>query len=306
MKTFRVLTAGCGYVGGALGSVLASEGHEVFGLRRTSGDLPNGVKSLVADLSLPVSLEDIPRGLDFVFYTVSADGPDDDAYRAAYVDGPKNLVGALIHHKQNLRRFFFVSSTGVYAQSNGQWVDEGSPTEPETFSGQRLLEGERSVLDGPFPATVLRLAGIYGPGRTRSIERALKVSVDDGPPDDPPVYTNRIHRDDCAGVLRHLMLLPEPDEIYLGVDHEPADRRTVAVWLAGRFGKPRTSGPASDEKPPVTNRRRTNERRTNKRCNNARLLDSGYQFQYPTYREGYAALLAQVGGKEPSGLQCEG
>ena len=184
----------------------------------------------------------------------------------------------------------------MYAQSNGQWVDEDSKTEPETFSGRRLLEGERAVLDGLFPATVLRLAGIYGPGRTRSIERVLKIPVDDGPPDSRPIYTNRIHRDDCAGALAHLMLLPEPDELYLGVDHEPADRRTVAAWMSGRFGETRTSGSASDEKPPGTNRRRTDERRTNKRCSNTRLLDSGYRFCYPTYREGYAALLAEVGG----------
>ena len=302
----RILIAGCGYVGCALGTLLASEGHETFGLRRNPEVLPSGIRPVAADLSTPGSPLELPRDLDFVFYTASADGSDEESYKNAYVKGPRNLLETLAYRGEKPRRFFFTSSTGVYAQSNGDWVDERSPTEPETFSGRRLLEGERAVLNGPLPATVLRLAGIYGPGRTRSIERALKTPVDDGPPDDPPVYTNRIHRDDCAGALRHLMLLPEPDEIYLGVDHEPADRRTVAAWLAGRFGKPRTSGPASDEKPPVTNRRRTNERRTNKRCSNARLLDSGYQFQYPTYREGYAALLAQVGGKEPSGLQCEG
>ena len=261
---------------------LAGDEHEVYGLRRSPGVLPPGINPVVADLSRAIIPGDLPQNLDFVFYTASADGPDDEAYRRAYVDGPRNLLKAL--SAAGLRRFFFISSTGVYAQSDGEWVDESSPTEPETFSGRRLLEGEGTVLDGPFPATVMRLAGIYGPGRTRSVERALETSADDG----PPAYTNRIHRDDCAGALRHLMFLPEPGPLYVGVDHEPADRRVVAGWLAEKLG-------ATQEKSPGTTPG-TGRRRTNKRCSNARLLSSGYEFRYPTFREGFEALLGEAGG----------
>ena len=275
----KILIAGCGYVGSALGMALAEDGHEVYGLRRSPGILPSGINPVAADLSRAIPPGDLPRALDFVFYTVSADGPNDEAYRRAYVDGPRNLLEAL--PADGLRRFFFVSSTGVYAQSDGEWVDEDSPTEPDTFSGRRLLEGERTVLDGPFPATVLRLAGIYGPGRIRSLGRALEVPAEDG----PPVYTNRIHRDDCAGALRHLMYLPGPTSLYVGVDHEPADRRTVAEWLAGRRGATPKEKPSGDSR-----------RRTNKRCSNARLLASGYEFRYPTFREGFTALLEEAGG----------
>ncbi len=280
----RILIAGCGYVGCALGRVLAAEGHEVFGLRRNPGNLPSGVRPIVADLTREMSPEGLPPGLDLVFYTTSADGSDDEAYRKAYVDGPRNLIEALSFRGDVLQRFFFTSSTGVYAQSNGEWVDEDSPTEPESFSGRRLLEGERVVLDGPFPATVMRLAGIYGPGRTRSVERGLSAPPDDG----PPAYTNRIHRDDCAGTLRHLMFLPEPGPLYVGVDHEPADRRVVAGWLAEKLGTTQEKFPGTT---PGTGRRRTN-----KRCSNARLLSSGYEFRYPTFREGFEALLGEAGG----------
>ena len=197
------------------------------------------------------------------------------------MNGPRNLLETLAHRGEKPRRFFFTSSTGVYAQSNGEWVDERSPTEPETFSGRRLLEGERAVLNGPLPATVLRLAGIYGPGRTRSIERALEAPVEDG----PPVYTNRIHLDDCAGALRHLMLLQNPEDLYIGVDHEPADRRVVANWLAGKLGVAAKGKSSGNER-----------RRTNKRCSNARLLDSGYEFRYPSFREGFTTLLQEAGG----------
>lgn len=277
----RILIAGCGYVGCALGTLLAAEGHEVFGLRRNTAALPKKIQPVAADLSSTLPPEKLPGNLDFVVYAVSPVGSGDEAYRTAYVDGPQNLLDALASCGEQPCRFFFVSSTRVYAQSNGEWVDETSPTLPEGYAGQRLLEGERAVIGGPFPATVLRYSGIYGPGRERSIDRALEAPPEDG----PPTYTNRIHRDDCAGALRHLMLLPEPEELYLGVDHEPADRWTVAEWLSEKRGL------LVKESPPDTNRRRTN-----KRCSNARLVASGYEFRYPTFREGFTALLEGAGG----------
>lgn len=271
----RILIAGCGYVGCALGTLLAAEGHTVFGLRRDTATLPEAIRPVAADLARPVVTEALPGGLDSVLYTASADDPNDAAYRSAYVDGPRNLLDALSSRQTSVRRLIFTSSTGVYAQSNGEWVDETSPAEPEGHTGRLLLEGERVALGGPFPATVLRLAGIYGPGRTRSIGRALEVPADG----ESPVYTNRIHRDDCAGALRHLMLLRHAEPLYIGVDHEPADRRLVAEWVSARLGVPPRE--SSSGLP----------RRTNKRCSNARLVASGYSFRYLTFREGFAGLL---------------
>jgi len=276
----RVLICGCGYVGSALGLLLAAEGHEVFGLRRDPSKLPRAITPVRADLSVSLAFDVLPPDLDVVVYAVSpstAGGSDrDDAYRAAYVDGPRNLLAAL-EAQASIRRLLFVSSTGVYGQTGGEWVDEASPTEPKTVSGKLLLEGERLVLAGPVPAIVLRLGGIYGPGRTGMIERAPEA-----PPGGPPRYANRIHRDDCAGAILHLLALPNPDPIYLGVDGDPADRRTVAVWLAARLHRT----PASRAAHPKTSRARSN-----KRCSNEKLLASGYALRYPTFREGFATLL---------------
>ena len=278
----NVLIAGCGYVGTALGTRLASEGHVVWGLRRRTDALPSSIRPFVADLTVPETLRALPPGLDFVFYTASADASDDDSYRAAYVEGLHNLLSALGDQCQQLLRVFFTSSTGVYAQSSGAWVDETSPTEPAEFSGIRVFEGERILLGGLFPATVLRLGGIYGPGRTRLIDRVRRgLAVC---PEGPPLYTNRIHRDDCAGALHYLMNVDQPDQIYIGVDHEPAEQCEVLRWLAAQLGV----SPPGVEPPSGSEVRR---HQSNKRCSNAKLVASGYVFRYSSFRDGYMALL---------------
>jgi len=278
----RVLIAGCGYVGAALGRALAVESHGVWGIRRSPLSLPEGIVPIVADLGLAPSLEDLPPELDYVFYMVSPGGFDDALYRAAYVRGLSNLLDALDRQGQRPVRIFFVSSTSVYAQRRGEWVDEESITKPVHFSGLHLLEAERILFEGPFAGTVVRFAGIYGPRRIRLIE-----SVRTGRAvwrKSPPQWTNRIHRDDCAGVLAHLMRLERPEKIYLGVDCEPVQESDVLRWLAGALGAPPPR--AVRAKDPALR-----ARRDNKRCRNDRLVASGYTFLYPTYREGYRAVL---------------
>jgi nucleoside-diphosphate-sugar epimerase len=281
----NILIAGCGYVGTALGLRLAAAGHVVWGIRRSAEGLPSGIRHVAADLTIPETLRELPPALDVVFYTAAPNGPDEATYRAIYVDGLRYVLEALACQHQSPQRVLLTSSTAVYAQLGGEWVDETSPTEPQHFTGRRVLEGERVLLDGPFPATVLRLGGIYGPGRTSLIERVRQgfATCRDG----PPLYTNRIHRDDCAGALHHLMTLPQPDSRYIGVDHEPADYCDVLCWLAAQLGAP----PPRVEASSGTDTRR---HRTNKRCRHDKLITSGYVFRYPTFREGYAALLART------------
>jgi len=279
----RVLIAGCGYVGTALAERLVAEGHVVWGLRRHPEGLPPGVRPLAADLTDPGTLRNLPSGLECVVYTAAPDRLDDEAYRSIYVEGLSHVLDALRRQGQEPRRIFFTSSTVVYAQSGGEWVDEASATEPTHFSGMRMLEAERLVRSGPFPATVLRLGGIYGPGRVGLIERVRRgeaVCIDG-----PPTYTNRIHRDDCVGALQHLMAHPQPENLYIGVDHEPADECAVLRWLATQLGVP----PPRVERSADLGPRR---QRGNKRCRNARLVASGYIFRYLTFRDGYGALLS--------------
>jgi nucleoside-diphosphate-sugar epimerase len=220
-----------------------------------------------------------------VFYTAAADERSDAAYQRAYVTGVARLVERLARMPAPPRRLLYVSSTSVYAQQDGEWVDETSPAEPAGFTGRRLLEGEACALAAPFPASVLRLGGIYGPGRSSLVERvrsgALRL------PRGAPRWTNRIHRDDAAGALAHLAELDDTAPCHLGVDSEPAPEAEVLAWLAARLGVTLVT----DEEPSAGEAPR--RAAGNKRCSNARLLATGFRFRYPTYREGYAALLRE-------------
>jgi nucleoside-diphosphate-sugar epimerase len=279
----RVLIAGCGYVGCALGERLVAASDTVWGLRRRPLSLPPGVEPIEADLAVARTLRDLPRDLDFVVYAASPSGRDDAHYRTAYVEGLSRLLEALDRARQNPRRIYFLSSTSVYEQSKGEWVDETSETSPRHFSGRRLLEAETLLRESPFSATVLRLGGIYGPGRTRLLQqvRAGQATYRPG-----THYTNRIHRDDCARAIVHLMSCAASQPLFLVVDSEPAEEAVVMRWLAGALGAPEPR-PARDD------RGRERSARTNKRCRNDLLLSTGYPLLYPSFREGYAAVIRQ-------------
>jgi nucleoside-diphosphate-sugar epimerase len=293
----RVLVAGCGYLGCALAGELTDDGHRVVGLRRRPEGLPAGVEPLAADLgdrdALAAALAPLGRaGLDVAVYAAAADASDDAAYRRAYVDGLAHLIGWARQQGAGAPAVLFTSSTAVYAQRDGAWVDEGSPTEPTHWSGRRMLEAEGLLGASGLRSVVLRLGGLYGPGRTRLVEsvRSGRASVRPG----PPRYTNRIHRDDAAGALRHLIgrLLAgaELERVYLGVDDEPADEAVVLRWLAARLGVP-----APGEAPGAPGERAA----SNKRCRNARLRASGYRMRFPSFREGYADVLAALAATPP-------
>ena len=284
----RVLIAGCGDVGTALGLSLAGHGHEVFGARRSAHRLPEPLHPLPVDLTDARAIERAVPTVDAAVYAVAAGSRDEGAYRRAYVDGVSALLEVLEARTEPPRRVFFVSSTSVYGERGGEWIDETAPLAPRGFAGESLVAGERRMLASPIPATVVRFAGIYGPGRGWMIERARAGARCAG---DPPKFTNRIHRDDCAGVLAHLVDLGDRcDDAYIGVDDAPVEECEVLEWLAARLDAPPPRRVRGDE---------AASRASGKRCRNARLRASGYRFRHPTFREGYAAVLAGEGVRYP-------
>ena len=317
-RTPRVLIAGCGDVGTALGLTLCARGFDVIGMRRSAERLPAPLRPLSVDVTDRRALERTTPDADAVVYAVAAGRRDEDAYRRAYVDGVAALLDVLEGRADPPRRVFFVSSTSVYGERGGAWVDETTPVQPRGFPGECLVAGERRTFESPIPATAVRFGGIYGPGRGWLIERARAGA---SCVDDPPRFTNRIHRDDCAGVLAHLIARTwergrpaageratdagtgtegaptsaddapiGADGICVGVDDAPATECEVLEWLAARLDAPAPRRTRDEE---------AAARGSGKRCSNARLRASGYRFRYPTYREGYAAVLAGDGARYP-------
>jgi nucleoside-diphosphate-sugar epimerase len=279
LQSETVLIAGCGDLGTAAGLILASSGNQVFGLRRRADALPAPLHTLRADLSQPATLTALPPAIDLVYYIATPASYDDDAYRTAYVDGLHNLLQALRQQQQTPRRLVLVSSTAVYGQLAGEWVDETSPTVPNSFSGRRMLESEQLAWNSGIPSVILRFGGIYGPGRERMI-RAVKAG--EPCPAEPSLYTNRIHRDDCVQALAHVAAEQVPPGIYLATDDAPCTQCELMDWLANRLGLPQ---PARTQGPPG------GRRGSNNRCRNDKLKSTGFQLRFPSYREGYGKLL---------------
>ncbi|MER1997815.1 MAG: SDR family oxidoreductase [Arthrobacter sp.] len=274
-----VLIAGCGDLGTEAGLRFAAAGFSVLGWRRSAEKIPAPLTGQAADLT--GSLPTIPADTDVVVISTAAGERSEAAYRSAYVDGTANVLDALERDGVRPRRILFVSSTAVYGDAGGGWLDEDSPTAPASVTGAVIREAEDLLHARRPDAIVLRLAGIYGPGRTRLIDQVRAGTADPG----QGQLTNRIHRDDAASAIVHLTTaVADPAPLYLGVDDEPVEQREVLAFLAGELGT--ALGPGDAGRP---------SRGGNRKLFNARLRSTGFTFTYPTFREGYRAVLAGDG-----------
>lgn len=297
-----VLLAGCGDLGTEAGLRFAAAGHRVVGWRRSPEKLPEAIEGAAADLSSG-TLPPVPADTTAVVVAIAADSPTEEAYRAAYVDGLAHVLDAVVASGAPVRRVLFVSSTAVYGGAGGGWVDETATPNPGGFSGRIIREAEEllfSRLRGTgITPVVLRLGGIYGPGRTRLIDQVRGGSAT-LPAESR--FTNRIHRDDAAAAIVHLCTMDaEPAPLYLGVDNEPAELGEVLRFLAVELGMPEPrleAGAASAGEPGRTGSGEPS-RGGNKRVSSALLRSTGFEFEYPSFREGYRAILAGVGERHP-------
>ncbi|WP_341217632.1 SDR family oxidoreductase [Neptunomonas phycophila] len=275
MRKPKVLIAGCGDVGTALGLLLIDQGYEVYGLRRTINQLPDSIHAIKGDLidkSSLSALADLPV-LDYLVYSAAGGGRGAAAYQGTYIDGFSNVMQSLTHAPKHT---FFTSSTSVYGQSNGEWVDETSPTEPNSETGKIMVAAEQQVLT-QRNSTVVRFSGIYGPGRDHLIRTVQEGII---APPEPLHYSNRIHRDDCAGVLAHLIGLVEQGQaiepIYLASDDAPTPIHEVMKWLAQQRGI-------------EIKGYKEIRRGGSKRCRNEKLKRLSYQLKAPSFVDGYVA-----------------
>ena len=271
--TSDVLLVGCGDLGSAIGLRLAERGHDVLALRRNADRVPPPLRGLSVDLTreTPV-LHDLHAR--FLVVALTARPRTEENYRSTYVDGMRRSLDALVQSGPEPERAVLVSSTAVHAgRSRPELEDETTPAEPKDGPGRMLLAAEERFHERLPHGTVLRLSGLYGGSSTRLLDQ-----VREGRIVDPHRWTNRIHREDAAAAVVHLLTMrDEPEHLYLGTDDEPAQLGDVAAFLAGRL-----DAPAPPEADP--------EDGHGKRLSNARLRKTGWIPSRPSYREGYAGI----------------
>jgi nucleoside-diphosphate-sugar epimerase len=289
----RVLIVGCGYVGLPLGSELLRQGHEVFGVRRSREGAQAvqaaGIEPIVADIAQPIAPGTLPGTFDWVVNCVASGGGNADDYRSTYRDGMRHLLEAL--DPSRLKKFVYTSSTGVYGQNDGSVVKETSPTEPEAATARVLIESEQVLLgavqDRKLPGVVLRVAGIYGPGRGHYFRQYLRNEARITGRGER--FLNMIHRDDVVGVILAALKSGRAGEIYNVVDDEPVAEIHFYRWLSETLGK--WLPPFATEEETVVRKRGS----TNKRVQNRRLkVELGYQFRFPTFRQGYTEEIRRL------------
>ncbi|GGC82258.1 hypothetical protein GCM10011512_06220 [Tersicoccus solisilvae] len=307
-----MLIVGCGDLGTEAGLRFTAAGHRVTGWRRNPSVLPPVLHGRAADVTDPSSLPPVDPATGIVVICLTPAARDAAGYRATYVAGTRAALAA-VDAAGARPRVLFVSSTSVVGVDDGSVVDESwdvASGAPASATAAVLGEAEELVLARPG-GVVLRLAGVYGPGRTRLIDRARSGGVGR-----VGHWTNRIHRDDAASALVHLATVPEPAPVYHGVDDEPAREADVLAFLAGELssgggciaptgsvaasGSPSLSGMAPDLAGGSPSPRDVgDDAPTGKRLPNDLLRATGWSPAYPSYREGYRAVLAGVGTRHP-------
>jgi nucleoside-diphosphate-sugar epimerase len=276
----RVIVAGCGWLGTAIARRLVRDGEEVVGIRRDPGRAEAlralGVAPLALDLAAPGAGARLPPA-DAIIACQSAGGETTAAYRAAYVEA----TGALLEAAGcSGARLVYTGSTGVFGQRDGSDVDEEATPAPASATGEVLVEAEalvRAAAGDGIRACLVRLSGLYGPGRIGIVDRVRTGALALGPGDD--AWMNFCHLDDAASFVLAALARGAPGASYHASDAAPARRRAVVSWIAARIGaEPRRAESA----PPGPSRRIHSER------TRAALAVA---LAYPSFREGLAPLL---------------
>ena len=290
----KTLIIGCGYVGAQLGSDLVNQGHQVCGLSRSTerdAELEkHGIQPVHADITNASELSKLPPDFDWVVNCVSSGrGSTPETYKSIYLEGTRNILNWL--KPSPPKKLVYTSSTSVYGQHAGECVHEDDETKPRTEFGEILLQTEQELINAfketKFPAVILRVAGIYGPGRLHYLDTFMSGKA--------VVYgqqgrhLNMIHRDDVAGAIRCALRDGKAGRIYNACDDEPVTQQHFYQWAANMLLKsPPEHVPASSEPP---RKRGTGDKLiVNKRIK----MELGYKFRFPNFRQGFDHEMAAI------------
>lgn len=288
----KTLIVGCGYIGSATARALRQRGDEVVGITRGAESAESlrrdGIEPIAADITLLESLRHISPRFDAIVFSVSSGRRGEDAYREVYLKGTVNLLEWLRSSPPSI--IVYTGSTTVYAQTDGGWVDESSPTEPPHASGKILLETEQMLLQSGVPAVVLRLAGIYGPDRHAMLDK-LRAGTSVLPGDGTHII-NMAHRDDIVTAILAALDRKPAGQVFNVVDDEPVREADYVRWLCDRLCLPMVQFEPDAEPSFKAGMRKGFQ--ANRRISNAKLKEKlGVVLQYPSFREGLMSLLAE-------------
>jgi nucleoside-diphosphate-sugar epimerase len=281
----RRLIFGCGYLGYRVANGWLNEGDEVFAVTRDqqrAAELHTaGIVPIVADVTCPETLSDLPQ-TDTVLFAVGYDRSSQRGIHDVYVDGLRHVLAALA---ADTGRVVYVSSTGVYGQRDGAWVDELDACNPTRAGGKACLEAEQLLRDHRLGvrSIILRMGGIYGPGRIPRARELAAGSVIQAPSEG---YLNLIHVDDAARVVAVAAASSTAPALYCVCDGHPVIRGDYYRYLAQRIGAPKPRFASSPHDSPAARRAASS-----KRVSNARLRATlDVRLEYPSYREGLDAI----------------
>lgn len=276
----QVLILGCGDIGTRMGLSLLEQGWRVAAARRNPDQLPDQFDRREVNLTEPASWGQLGAvAPDYVVVTPTPQSYDPAGYQAGFAGVAKTLASQ--EWIARCRRVIWVSSTRVYRESEGGWVDEHSPLNLDEAQASAMIAGEAAIRRAAT-ATVIRPAGVYGDPAGMLMRR---VRAGEGGPAGA-LYGNRIHREDLARLIVHCLERDAAGQsvppTLVGADHDQAPIHQIEDWLAARLN--------------VTLSRQTSTgtARANRRCRNTLLEKIGFQLSYPTWREGYEAMLAKA------------
>lgn len=280
MKPNSLLILGCGDIGVRVAGLLEGTGMAITGACRNPQSLPDTLNGIEVDYHNASSLECLEAlAPDYLLLTLKPSGMSETGYRQGFPQTMARVLDGLGSHRPAL--VIMVSSTRVYAEASGGWVDETSRLSSSGYAAPAIVAAENLLMQSAHNSCIVRFAGIYGNPEGRLLERIGRGEVCAA---EPVRYSNRIHRDDCAGFLVHLLGMDATAlaPVYTGVDDAPTPQYEVEQWLADQMGV--------EHRVPSAARRQT---AGHKRCKNDRLRASGYNLLYPGYRSGYRAVLDQ-------------
>ena len=280
------LIIGCGYLGGRVAAHWRETIREVFALTRSTKTATqfsqHGWNPIIGDITKPESIVPFPE-VDTVLLSVGFDRRAGYDIHTAFVGGIKNAIAKL---PSTISRLIYISSTGVYSQSNGEWVDEESICEPQRPGGVACLEAERFLQQSEFSdrLVILRLAGIYGPERIPRI-----ASIQKGEPITSPRhgYINLIHVDDAVQAVVAASQYEGMPAMFVIGDDEPVIRSDYFGFVAEKLNAPPVSFTEPEADSHVVSRAMADKRIRNSRMR----MELGIDLKYPTYREGITAIL---------------